>query len=128
MATAPVSVVAAHARLQGDLVSKGPIQLDGWVRGDVECPSLVIGQRGGVEGRVAADRLVVFGTIIGSVAAWTVILKATSKVIADILHDRLTVVEGAAFEGQCRRGNVRPGPHKTFPDAKRLALLAPGSR
>ena len=58
---------------------------------------------GHVVGHVDVEDAVIYGIVSGSIRATRVRLARSSKVIADITHDILSIDEGASFEGQCRR-------------------------
>jgi predicted acyltransferase (DUF342 family) len=66
-----VSTIGGDLTITGNITSKGEIQLDGHVHGDVDCVALVLGENSNVEGNVTADDVVIRGRLIGSVRAFT---------------------------------------------------------
>jgi cytoskeletal protein CcmA (bactofilin family) len=85
------------------IISKGRLQIDGDVFGDITGSDLTVGANGSVTGTVSAERVNVFGHVIGELRAVTAILHPTAHVQADIVHPTLEIAEGAYFEGSVRR-------------------------
>ena len=54
-------------------------------------------------GTVAAERVIVRGTIAGVIRGVTVTLQSSSHVEGDINHMSLAIEQGAEFDGRCRR-------------------------
>jgi cytoskeletal protein CcmA (bactofilin family) len=85
------------------IISKARLQIDGNIFGDISGSDLTIGSEGSVTGLVSAERINVFGCVIGEIRAMTVILHPTAQVQADLLHQTLEIAEGAQFDGRVRR-------------------------
>lgn len=101
-----VSVIGRDLAIIGEglkIVTRGQIQIDGDVRGDVYGDQIVIGEGGSVNGVVAAARVVVRGTVNGTVQGRDVVLTSSAHVEADLLHASLSLEQGAIFEGRSRR-------------------------
>ena len=99
------SIIGEDLTVTGNIISKGEVQVDGDVQGDVFCASLVIGDRGRVSGAVVAEEVAVHGRVAGSINALQVTLESTSHVEGDICHSALKLEHGAFFEGQSRRSD-----------------------
>ncbi len=97
------SIISADLSVTGDLVSRGEIQVDGTIEGDVECRILVIGAQGSVTGEITADDVRIHGSVSGQVRAKSVFLAATAHMVGDITHESLAIEPGAFMEGHCRR-------------------------
>ena len=97
------SIIGEDLTVEGNVISKGEVQLEGEIKGDVRCASLVIGDRALVEGNVGADDVIVRGRVIGSVRGHRVTLQSNSHVEGDVLHQSLAIEQGAYFEGKSRR-------------------------
>src|SRR5262252_6416957 len=85
------------------IVSEGTLQVDGEIEGDVGGAEVIIGELGRVTGTVAADRVIVRGTISGVIRGAAVTLQSSSHVEGDIHHISLAIEQGAEFDGRCRR-------------------------
>ena len=98
--TLSVSNIGGDLTVAGNVTSKGEINLDGHVRGDIHCVALVLGENSSVEGNVAADDVVIRGRLIGSVKALRVTLQSNSHVQGDLIHQSLAIEQGAFFDGK----------------------------
>ena len=101
--TGAPSVIGPDLIVVGNLVSKGEVQIDGEVQGDVHSSYVVVGEKARITGSVIADEVVVRGQVLGSIRSRRVMLQATSHVEGDIHHTALAIEQGAFFEGKSRR-------------------------
>src|SRR5262245_45730961 len=85
------------------IISRGTLQVDGEVEGDVAGAEIIIGEQGKVTGTVAAERVIVRGRTSGVIRAMTVALQSSARVEGDIHHMSLAIGQGAEFDGRCRR-------------------------
>lgn len=99
------SVIGEDLTVEGNIISKGEVQVEGEVKGNVHGTSLVIGDKALVEGGVVADDVIVRGRIIGSIRGHRVTLQSSSHVEGDIFHQSLAIEQGAYFEGKSRRSD-----------------------
>jgi cytoskeletal protein CcmA (bactofilin family) len=100
------SIISNDLRIIGQglkIISRGTLQVDGEVEGDVAGAEVIIGEEGRVTGTVAAERVIVRGRTSGVIRAMTVALQASARVEGDIHHMSLTIEQGAEFDGRCRR-------------------------
>ena len=89
--------------INGNLVSRGEIQVDGEVQGDIHGSHVVVGERARITGGIVAEEIVVRGHVMGSVRGKRVLLQTSSHVEGDIYHNTLAIEQGAFFEGKSRR-------------------------
>jgi len=104
--SSPKSVIGNDLKIIGQglkIFSQGTLQVDGEIEGDVGGAEVIIGERGRVSGTVAAERVIVRGTISGVIRGATVTLQSSSHVEGDIHHMSLAIEQGAEFDGRCRR-------------------------
>lgn len=97
------SIIGEDLTVTGNVISKGEIQVEGEIQGDIHCGSLVIGEKARITGGVVADDVVVRGRVNGSVRGLRVTLQSSSHVEGDIHHQTLAIEQGAYFEGKSRR-------------------------
>ena len=100
------SVISNDLKIIGQglkIISRGTLQVDGEVEGDVGGAEIIIGEAGKVTGIVAAERVIVRGRISGVIRAMTVALQSSARVEGDIHHMSLSIEQGAEFDGRCRR-------------------------
>jgi cytoskeletal protein CcmA (bactofilin family) len=99
------SVIGNDLTLLGEkitIISQNKLQVDGHVRGNVHGKQVIITEQGSVVGMVCAEQIEVRGGVRGSIRAVTVALHETAKVDGDIMHQKLSISEGAAFDGRVR--------------------------
>ncbi|MDX2158646.1 MAG: polymer-forming cytoskeletal protein [Hyphomicrobiaceae bacterium] len=85
------------------IITKGTLQVDGFVEGDVVGNEVIIGEKGRVTGVVSGDSVEVRGAVSGTVKAMTVMLRESARVAGDVHHRQLTVEQGAHLDGRVRR-------------------------
>lgn len=97
------SVIGPDLIIHGNLTSKGEVQVDGEVQGDIHGTYVVIGEKARITGGIVAEEIVVRGHVAGSVRGKRVMLQSSSHVEGDIYHQNLAIEQGAYFEGKSRR-------------------------
>lgn len=103
VSTLPVLTIPRQAVLEGALRYPGNVVLEGTLLGDVRCASIVITERGAIDGTICAEVATIMGEASGSICADHVTLKTACSVTADIFHKRLSLENGCYFEGKSRR-------------------------
>jgi cytoskeletal protein CcmA (bactofilin family) len=99
------SIIGEDLTIKGNVTSKGEIQVDGEIEGDIRCSSLLLGDKSKVTGGVAAEDVVVRGHLVGSIRGLRITLQAQSHVEGEIFHESLAIEQGAYFEGKSRRSD-----------------------
>jgi len=99
------SIIGEDLTVTGNIISKGEVQVEGDVQGDVYCATLIVGDRGRVAGAIVAEAVTIHGRINGSINALEVTLESNSHMEGDICHQALKLEHGAFFEGQSRRSD-----------------------
>jgi cytoskeletal protein CcmA (bactofilin family) len=97
------SIISADLRINGDLICSSDIQVDGWVEGDIQSRSVVVGEGATVHGSLQAEKVRICGVVNGAIKADQVILEKTAKVTGDVHHKSLAIEQGAQLEGMCKR-------------------------
>ena len=107
------SIIGEDLTVVGNVSSKGEIQVDGEIQGDIDCASLLLGDKSQIQGSVRAEDVVVRGKVIGSVRGLRVTLQSQSQVEGDIYHQSLAIEQGVYFEGKSRRTDDPMGEGKS---------------
>src|SRR5262245_11442432 len=101
------SIIGNDLRIIGQgglkIISRGILQIDGEIEGDVQAAEVIIGAQGKVTGLVAGQQVTVSGKVSGAICARTVTLQSTSEVEGDIHHMAFAIEQGAVLEGRSRR-------------------------
>ncbi|MBI5596244.1 MAG: polymer-forming cytoskeletal protein [Elusimicrobia bacterium] len=108
------TVVGAEAYFQGALTVRGSLRIDGEVEGNIlEAQSVIVGPRGRVRGDICAELVIVSGNVNGDVsAAGQLELKAGGRLVGNIRAAKLTIDDGAVFEGRCVMSEAAAEPAK----------------
>lgn len=93
------STIGEELTIDGNVTSRGEVRLHGQVQGDVHCVALVLGENAHLEGGTAQD-VTIRGRLVGPIRALSVTLQPGSHVEGRIYHKRLSVEQGALFEGE----------------------------
>jgi len=117
------SVIGSDLTILGEkitIISQNKLQVDGHVRGDVHGKQVMISKDGSVTGKVCAERIEVRGDVRGSIRALTIMLHESAKVDGDIMHQTLSISQGAMFDGRVQRAK---DPNELMPilDAEAIA-------
>jgi cytoskeletal protein CcmA (bactofilin family) len=99
------TIIGEDLTITGNVTSKGEVQIDGEIQGDIHCNSILVGDKAQVRGGVVAEDVVVRGHIVGSIRGLRITLQAQSHVEGDIFHQSLAIEQGAHFEGKSRRSD-----------------------
>ncbi len=121
------SIIGEDLTITGNIISKGEVQVEGDVQGDVFCATLIVGDRGRIHGGIVAEEVTVHGRISGSINALSVTLESNSHVEGDICHQALKLEHGGYFEGKSHRSDDPLSQASSNVDTFRQATTATGS-
>ena len=94
------TLIAKGLKIVGSVTAEGLVEINGQIDGELHCTSLVIARGAYVNGTVAAERVVVDGTVEGPIHGGDVTLKSQAHVVGDIHHQSLAIETGAFFDGR----------------------------
>lgn len=95
------TVIGADSKITGELAIGGTVRVDGTVEGDIRADWVIVGETGRIRGNVQARMMVLGGRIEGNIDASEIVeLKGKGQVFGEICTAKLTISEGALFEGQ----------------------------
>ena len=94
------------ATIEGKLICQGHIRIDGNFTGEISVEgTLAVGEEAMMHAEIHATVVSIAGEIQGSIIADQVIeILPSGKVFGEIQAPKLTMAEGAIYEGQCRMG------------------------
>ena len=102
----PTSILGPDITIIGQqlvLKTKGSLLIQGQIQGDVHGEAVTVDTGANVTGVITARTIAVQGDVKGALKGSTVILHASAHVDANIVHYRLSIAEGAHFEGSVQR-------------------------
>lgn len=97
------SVISCDMNILGNVVSDGFLDINGRIEGNVKCDSTTIREQGKVKGDVVADTIHIYGEVEGLVKAKSVHLYASARVTGVIMHESLSIEDGAFVDGKFKR-------------------------
>jgi cytoskeletal protein CcmA (bactofilin family) len=97
------SVISSELHILGNLISDGHIDIDGSVEGNVKTEQATIRSNGKVSGDVIAETIHVYGEVRGLIRAVNVHLYSSCRVEGIIMHQSLTVEDGAFIDAKFKR-------------------------
>ncbi len=101
-----VTVIGQGTEIQGDIMFRGGLHLDGRIRGNVQGEpdagsSVTVSEQGRIEGDIRVDSLILNGTVVGDVhGTEQVELAAAARVTGTVYYRILTMASGAEVNGQ----------------------------
>jgi len=104
------TVIADGSEIEGKFTFSGTATINGRLRGEiVSNDSLVVGEKGIVNGSIRAGVVHIAGEVVGDVTASDRLeLHSQCRVYGDVEAPVVIIEEGALLEGQCRMGRNRP--------------------
>jgi len=105
--------VGEGSEIEGKCTFSGTVLLNGKFSGEiVSSDTLMIGEKGVVNGNIRAGLVTILGELVGNVVATgRVELKGKARVFGDVEAPVVAVEEGVFFEGHCRM--TKPGASET---------------
>jgi cytoskeletal protein CcmA (bactofilin family) len=99
-----INLISIGTDIIGDVKSSGDIRIDGSLRGNLNTKGkVVIGPTGKIIGEVICKNSEVSGIVEGKITVGLLLnLKASSKILGDIVTSKLSVEQGAIFSGTCK--------------------------
>lgn len=120
VATAP-SILGRDITIIGEIRTDGDIQVDGRHEGNITAATVTVGEQGAISGDIKAKAAYIRGKVSGKINASLVELAETANVQADIIQDKLTIANGAFFDGKCSRRKQAAAPVIKAAPAKKSA-------
>ena len=118
-----INLIGNGTTITGDIKSNGDIRIDGTLKGNLSISGkLVVGPSGNIEGNVSCQNADVSGEIHGKITVSELLsLKASAKVLSDIVTGKIAIEIGATFSGHTNMGAVVK--HITNVSEKREAAI-----
>ncbi|MBK8806526.1 MAG: polymer-forming cytoskeletal protein [Bacteroidales bacterium] len=97
------NMITAGTTITGDIICNGDIRIEGNLLGNLTTKGkLVIGATGEIKGEIACQNSDIEGFVEGKIIVGELLsLKATSRMIGDVVTNRLAIEPGAIFTGTC---------------------------
>ena len=101
------SLLGINSSFKGQLNVKGTLRVDGTVEGQLDADYVILSETAEVKGEIKAKKIIIGGKIDGNVRAQELVeIKSKGKVLGDIFTAKLTIIEGAEFNGKVEMKKV----------------------
>lgn len=97
------TIIGPGTEMEGNLISKESVRVDGKLKGEVKAYAVVLGEYGVILGDITAVSVTIAGKVKGNVSASeTLELLPKGQILGDIKSSKLVIADGALFEGNCQ--------------------------
>jgi len=95
------SFVGTNSHFKGNIDTKGTLRIDGIMDGNANADWVILGEKASLKGDVVAKGIIIGGRVEGNLKAKEIVeIKSKGQVSGDIFTNKLTIVEGAVFNGR----------------------------
>jgi cytoskeletal protein CcmA (bactofilin family) len=95
-----ISIIGLGITITGDVEATDDLDLQGKVKGDVRCGTLLLGEGAEIRGNVLAQRVRASGLIEGSVETGDLAVEASARLTGDVTYSRIRVANGGIVDGK----------------------------
>jgi len=122
-----VNQIKSGTLIEGIIKAAGDIRIDGTLKGTLQTEGkLVIGTSGQIDGEIICMNAEIHGVVNGKITVNELLsLKASCKLLGDIVVGRLAIEPGAQFSGSCVMGNAVKGLYNGQESTKERAERKP---
>lgn len=99
----PPCTIGADFMIEGNISCQGTAQVDGRLKGNIECENLVVGRNAHILGDIRAADVVVYGVVDGNIHCSHLSIMSNASVKGDVFHQGLVIEKGASFFGRSDR-------------------------
>lgn len=94
------TVISEGLCIEGDLIGKGSVKIDGSVTGNIKIEEgLIVGEVGDITGDIHAENVIVFGKIVGDIICKTLKVNAAGLVAGNVSTEFIGVDLGGKING-----------------------------
>ncbi|MGZ8439570.1 MAG: bactofilin family protein, partial [Candidatus Deferrimicrobiaceae bacterium] len=116
-------VIGPDSTVKGEMVVRGTVRIDGNLEGDIRADWVIVGETGRIRGNVKARAIVVGGRVDGNIEGSEIVeLKDKAQVVGEICTAKLSISEGALFEGQSSMKKRKEAPESQEGKIKSLTV------
>jgi len=112
---ATFTVISKNMHILGNIVHEaGTVDFNGTLDGNLRCETLTIRPDGVINGEINASTVMVYGRVNGLIRAKNVHLYAGSYIEGIIMHEQISIEDGAFLDGKCKRTDKVSSPALSF--------------
>ncbi len=95
------ALIGPNSEFRGDITTQGTFRIDGVFSGNVTADWVILGENGSINGDITARSVIIGGKVDGNVKAEEFVeIKRMGQLTGDVTTRKLSVAEGAVFEGR----------------------------
>lgn len=95
------SFIGNNSVVKGEIDTKGTLRVDGTVEGNISADWVIACEKSHIKGNITARGIVIGGRVDGDIKAKEIVeIKNKGQIYGEILTSKLTVAEGAIFDGR----------------------------
>ena len=95
------SFVGEGSVFKGEINTKGTLRIDGSIEGNLSADWVIVGEKAQIKGDITARGIIVGGKVTGNLKAKEIVeIKNKGQVFGEIFTNKLTILEGAVFDGR----------------------------
>lgn len=120
------SVIGDGIQITGNIDAKVDLHIDGKVKGDIRCASLVQGPTSVIEGAVVAESASLSGRVAGSIEANQLTVASSAQIVGDVVYENIQIEQGGHVDGQFKHKSASKAQASSQPAAPSSAKPANG--
>lgn len=97
------TIISGDLTVRGEVESYGIVEIEGKIIGKVKGSSVIIREKGFVDGEVISENFTVKGIFKGKILAKNIIICAKSEVYGDVQYQSLRVEDGALIDANFKK-------------------------
>jgi len=95
------TIIGPGTFFKGEISSNGTVRIDGVFEGTINADWVIVGEGGTVKGDISSRGTVIGGNVEGNIRATELVeMHHKAQVFGDIFTSKLSISEGAIFEGR----------------------------
>lgn len=95
------SFIGSNTLFKGEIETKGTLRVDGIIEGNIRADWVIVGEKSHITGDISARGIVVGGRVDGNLKGKEIVeMKNKGQIHGQIFTSKLSIVEGAIFDGK----------------------------
>lgn len=95
------SFIGSNTVFKGEIATKGTLRVEGIIEGNINADWVIVGEKSHITGDINARGIVVGGRVDGNLKGKEIVeIKNKGQIHGQIFTSKLSIVEGAIFDGK----------------------------
>jgi cytoskeletal protein CcmA (bactofilin family) len=101
------SIIAYDMHIEGTIESSGVIEVEGKINGSIIANSVIIREKGNLQGNISADFIDIQGSFSGDLDVNNIKVSKKAIVSGKFSYNSLIVEDGASIEGEFKKREIK---------------------